>query len=282
MSAQIRPASAGRAYEAPPQLTQAGSRTWITRGGNFVVATSAVEPGAVLSRSDQPDEYMVLLGGVAATIKAGAETIEAAPESLTIVPPGPSEVVAKGAGHLVRVLSNRAANLLAQADNAATYADGAAEIAPLVPWPDPPGGFKLRNYKPLDYDKPDTNMRLFRCTNLMINVLTKRSAPRDVKKLSPHAHDDFEQASLLLEGDYIHHLRYPWVPDMSQWRPDEHLEIASPSVIVIPPKVVHTSRNIGDKRSWLIDIFAPPRLDFSRKPGLVLNADEYPMPAGLQ
>ncbi len=282
MSAQIRPASAGRAYEAPPQLTETGSRTWITRGANFVVAMSAVEPGAVLSRSDHPDEYMVLLGGVAATIKAGAETIEAAPESLTIVPPGPSEVVAKGAGHLVRVLSNRAADLLAKADHAATYADGAGEIAPLVAWPDPPGGFKLRNYKPFDYDKPDTNMRLFRCTNLMINVLTKRSAPRDVKKLSPHAHDDFEQASLLLEGDYIHHLRYPWVPDMSQWRADEHLEIASPSVIVIPPKVVHTSRNIGDKRSWLIDIFAPPRLDFSRKPGLVLNADEYPMPAGLQ
>ena len=236
----------------------------------------------MLSRSDHPDEYMVLLGGVAATIKAGAEMIEAAPESLTIVPPGPSEVVAKGAGHLVRVLSNRAADLLAKADNAATYADGAGEIAPLVPWPDPPGGFKLRNYKPLDYDKPDTNMRLFRCTNLMINVLTKRSAPRDVKKLSPHAHDDFEQASLLLEGEYIHHLRYPWVADMSQWRPDEHLEIGSPSVIVIPPNVVHTSRNVGDKRSWLIDIFAPPRLDFSRKPGLVLNADEYPMPAGLQ
>src|SRR3954471_12026437 len=97
MSAQIRPASAGRAYEAPPQLTETGSRTWITRGANFVVAMSAVEQGAVLSRSDHPDEYMVLLGGVAATIKAGAEMIEAAPESLTIVPPGPSEVVAKGA-----------------------------------------------------------------------------------------------------------------------------------------------------------------------------------------
>ena len=55
MSAPNRPASAGRAYEAPPQLTQAGSRTWITRGGNFVVAMSAVEPGAVLSRSDHPD-----------------------------------------------------------------------------------------------------------------------------------------------------------------------------------------------------------------------------------
>ena len=266
----------------PPQMTETGSKTWITRGANFVVAMSAVEPGAVLSRSDNPDEYMVLLGGLAATIRAGAETIEASPKSLTIVPPGPSEVVAKGAGHLVRVFSNRAIDLLAKSENAAIYADGAAEVAPLVPWPDPPGGFRLRNYKPFDYDKPDTNMRLFRCTNLMINVLTKRSTARDVKKLSPHSHDDFEQASLLLEGDYIHHLRYPWVPDMSQWRPDEHLEIGSPSVTVIPPKIVHTSRNIGDKRSWLIDIFAPPRVDFSRKPGFVLNADEYPMPAGSQ
>lgn len=282
MSAQIRPASAGRAYEAPPQLAEAGSKTWLTRGANFVVAMSTVEPGAVLGRTDNPDEYMVLLGGVAAAIRAGAQTIEAAPETLTIVPPGPSEIVAKDAGHLVRVFSNRAADLIAKAENAAVYADGAAEVAPLVPWPEPPGGFKLRNYKPFDYDKPDTNMRLFRCTNLMINVLTKRSTPRDVKKLSPHAHDDFEQASLLLEGDYIHHLRYPWVPDMSQWRPDEHLEVGSPSVTVIPPKIVHTSRNVGAKRSWLIDIFAPPRVDFSRKPGLVLNADEYPMPAGLQ
>lgn len=282
MSAQIRPASATRAYETPPQLTDTGSQTWITRGANFVVAVSAVQPGAVLRRTDNPDEYMVLLGDVAATIRAGDETIDAEPESLTIVPPGSSEVVAKGAGYLVRVLSNRASDLIAKAQNAAIYADGAPEVAPLVPWPDPISGFKLRHYKPFEYDKPDTNMRLFRCTNLMINVLTKRTSPRDVKKLSPHSHDDFEQASLLLEGDYIHHLRYPWVPDMSQWRPDEHLEIGSPSVTIIPPKVVHTSRNVGDKRSWLIDIFAPPRVDFSRMPGLVLNADEYPMPAALQ
>jgi mannose-6-phosphate isomerase-like protein (cupin superfamily) len=276
----IRPASAGRAYDAPPQLTEPGSRTWITRAANFVVAISDVEPGAVLSRADNPDEYMVLLGGVAATIRAGAETIEAGPESLTIVPPGPSEVMAKSRGVLVRVLSNRAADLAAEAENAATYADGASEVAPLIPWPGPAGGFRLRNYRPLDYDRPDTNMRIFRSTNLMINVMTRRTSPRDITKLSPHSHDDFEQASLLLEGDYIHHLRYPWVPDMSAWRPDEHLEIGSPSVTVIPARVVHTSRNVGDTRSWLIDIFAPPRLDFSRKPGMVLNADDYPMPVG--
>jgi mannose-6-phosphate isomerase-like protein (cupin superfamily) len=281
MNAQIRPASAVRAYDAPPQLTDTGSRTWITRGANFVVAVSAVEPGAVLRRAENPDEYMVLLGGgLAATITGGGESVEAAPESLTIVPPGPSEVVAKGAGYLVRVLSNRASDLIAKAENAATYADGAPEVAPLAPWPEPPGGFVLRNYKPFDYDRPDTNVRIFRSTNLMINVLTRRTSPRDITKLSPHSHDDFEQGSLVLEGDYIHHLRYPWVPDMSAWRPDEHLEIRSPSVTVIPAKIVHTSRNVGDRQSWLIDIFAPPRLDFSQRPGMVLNADEYPMPPG--
>jgi hypothetical protein len=46
---------------------------------------------------------------------------------------------------------------------------------------------------------------------------------------------------------------------------------------VSPPNVVHTSRNIGGP-GWLIDVFAPPRVDFSTKPGLVCNADEYPMP----
>ena len=42
--------------------------------------------------------------------------------------------------------------------------------------------------------------------------------------------------------------------------------------------VIHTSQGIAGEGMRLIDVFAPPRVDFSRQDGWVLNADEYPMP----
>jgi hypothetical protein len=129
-----------------------------------------------------------------------------------------------------------------------------------------------------EYTKSDSNMRIFRSTNLMVNVMLPRPVPRSVHKLSPHAHADFEQGSLAVKGEWMHHVRYPWGPDMATWRDDEHLQAGSPSLAVIPPKAVHTSHNINEGGSWLFDIFAPPRMDFSLKPGMVANADDYPMP----
>lgn len=272
-------ATCDRMYQATPQLTEAQG-TWITRGANFVVAVSRVTAGDVLARTANPDESIVFLPDVAAVIEAGGARIEAEANSVTIVPPGGSRVTAKGAGQVVRVFSSRAADLAAQASNAAAYREnGSPGCAPLVPWPEPVGGYKLRHYRVAEYDKPDSQMRIFRSTNLMINVLKRRPVARDVTKLSPHSHTDFEQASLAVEGTYMHHMRWPWTPDMNTWKDDLHAEMASPSVLVIPPRVVHTSRNIN-AAGWLIDIFSPPRLDFSAKPGLVCNADEYPLPPG--
>ena len=274
----MRPAWQATHHDSPPQLEEGPrARTWLTRAANFVIAVSKVAAGATLRRTATPDESMILLPDVAATIEVGTRRIEAGPESLTLVPPGSSTVTAGGEGVIVRVFSARAADLAARAANASEYAAGAIGVAPLVPWPDPPGGFKVRHYRLADYGIAERNVCL-RSTNLMINILAKRRTPRDVTKLSPHSHPDFEQASVVVQGTYVHHLRYPWTPDMTTWREDQHLTMGAPSVLIIPPSVIHTSRNIGGP-GWLIDAFGPPRLDFSQQAGVVNNADEYPMPA---
>ncbi|MBL0919940.1 MAG: hypothetical protein IBJ14_14650 [Hydrogenophaga sp.] len=274
-------ATVGRHHEQPPALQAPGSRTWITRGANFVVAVSDVEAGAVLARQAQPDEYMVFLADAGATLGAGGERVECAAGTLAIVPPGDSELRAASGGRIVRILSHRASDLAALADNASAYAEGAPDVAPLVPWPTPPDGFRLRTYAVADHAREGSNMRVFRSTNLMVNVMLPRMVARDVRKLSPHSHADFEQGSLALSGRWRHHLRYPWTPDMDTWREDEHLEVGSPSLLVVPPRVIHTSHNLNDGGAWLLDIFAPPRLDFSLRPGVVCNADDYPMPEAV-
>lgn len=275
----LRPASVARWHDQAPQIESADARSWVARGANFVTALTQAQAGARLERRGQPDEYMVLLIDSGATIRAGGQTIEAGPESLTIVPPGDSEVVLQGAGQVVRLFSREARDLLALAGNAADYAEATPDVAPLVPWPMPADGLRLRHYPLAQFTQADSNMRIFRSTNLMVNVMTPRMVARDVRKLSPHSHADFEQGSLALRGQWTHHMRYPWVPDMTAWRDDAHIEVGSPSLTVIPPKVVHTSRNLNDGGAWLLDIFAPPRMDFSAKPGKVANERDYPLPA---
>lgn len=274
----LRPASVVRWHDQAPQHEAPGARSWIARGANFVVSVTEAAAGTRLERRAQPDEYMVLLIASGATIRAGKETIEAVAESVTIVPPGDSEIVLHGAGEVVRLFSHQAQDLVALAGNAAEYAQPTPDVAPLVPWPTPADGFRLRTYPLAQYTQEGSNMRLFRSTNLMLNVMTPRMVARDVGKLSPHSHVDFEQGSLSLRGTWVHHMRYPWVPDMNAWREDEHPQVGSPSLTVIPPKVVHTSRNLNDGGAWLLDIFAPPRMDFASKPGKVANEKDYPLP----
>jgi hypothetical protein len=281
MSEALRPATHARHYAEPPQKTEGGTRHWVTRAANFVTVVSEAASGAVLKR-DNPDEYMVLLPpGTEAVVNVNGERVESKGESLVILPPGESAITVRKAGTVVRIFSSKASDLMAAAKNAATYGDGAPEVTPVTPWPDPVGGFRLRHYDLSRIASPDPSplkMRVFRSTNLMINIFIPWTTRRDERKLSPHSHEDFEQMSLALKGKFVHHLRYPWSPDKTRWREDEHEHYDSPSVLVIPARVIHTTQDVGEGTAWLIDIFAPPRLDFSSKPGFVLNAAEYPMP----
>lgn len=270
----------------PQEVSPDGkAKTWITRGGNFAVCYSEVEPGAVLARDDNPEEYMVILppDGTTATIEAGSETVEAGADSLTIVPPGPSRIVATSKGVIARIFSKASEDIMAKASNAAVYADGAPELAPPDLWPAPHDGYKLRHYPLAQYADPNGERiqpRVFRSTNMLVNIFAHYFTRRDTTKLSPHWHDDFEQASLTLNGTWVHHMRYNWGSDSADWRPDDHSEMATPSVIIIPARAIHTSQDVGEDgpESSLYDIFCPPRMDFASKKGFVINEDEYPLP----
>lgn len=283
---QFRPASAAAYYAMPPAITdEDGSQHWVTRAANFVVVATQARPGATLRRdgAGQTDEYMVLLTeGLAARFEARGEILDSPGDSLVIVPPGDSAVTIPEGGWVYRVFSKLSADLISQAQNAGDYADGAPEVAPLETWPEPVGGHRLRHYALAEHVRPDTTMRLFRSQTLMLNVFLPNKAPRDVRKMTPHAHADFEQGSLAVAGTYIHHLRYPWKADMNAWREDLHVTLAAPSLQVMPAGVVHTSQSVGVSGMRLVDIFAPPRDDFSLKQGLVCNAAEYPLPERLR
>jgi hypothetical protein len=274
------PAGYCRFYDRPPQEDGAAGKVWYARGQNFLVAYTDAAKGGAFSRQGQIDEWAIIVPDKTTRLEiatpAGETHVE--PHSIVFMPPGDSTVRVPTGGRIVRLFSTRSADLAAKCENSAAYASPQPNIPPFEPWPEPKGGFKVRVYS-LDI-KGETGRfgRIFRCTTLMINYLEPRDGPRDITKLSPHHHDDFEQGSLVLDGAYIHDIRWPWTPNMEIWREDEHAHCAAPSLTVIPPPTVHTSRSVDPGLNQMVDLFSPPRLDFSEKPGWVLNAADYPMP----
>lgn len=274
------PPQYGRFHDEKPHHHSALSKDWYIRGANFVLVYSESDIGAVHERKAQADEYVLILPDATskARVVAGGEEREISGPSIVMVPPGPGRVEALSAGRLVRLMTTKAEDLVAHCPNADAYAKGRAEIPPFQPWPTPPDGFRIRAYSLDVPPEPGRFGRIFRCTTFMVNFLDPQMGPRDIRKLSPHHHDDFEQCSLCLEGTYIHHLRWPWTVDMTMWRDDEHQQFGTPSALVIPPPCIHTSRGIDAGCNQLVDIFCPPRMDFSKQ-GWVLNAADYPAPA---
>lgn len=272
--------SYARFYEIPPVQSGPGHDTWWARGQNFVLGYSDIHGNAEFARPDEPEEHVLVLcdDGLSATVSAPKGTTEVPGRSLVILPPGRTSVSVRGTGRVIRLIRSTASDLVAVCINASDYDEPHENIPPFNAWPEPVGGYRVRVYDLTVPALSNPPFRLYRCTTFMVNYIDPILGPRSMHKLSPHSHDDFEQCSLVLSGSYVHHIRWPWTTDRAVWREDEHELCASPSVAVIPPPSIHTSEAVDPGENHLLDIFSPPRFDFSAMEGWVFNADEYPAP----
>jgi mannose-6-phosphate isomerase-like protein (cupin superfamily) len=253
----------------------------VVRAQNVILIHTETHSGDDLDNGSLDGELAIVVTGAspAFTLLTDDGATRIAEPGLVVVPPGASRISVEGDGPLVRLVEATEPAWRDRPANAGAYAEDHPRVTLLRRWPEPAGGNRVRFY-PLSEVPQDPKRfgRIFRTRAFMVNFLPEQDGPRDARKLSPHHHDDFEQLSLAVRGEYVHHIRTPWLNDSTTWRDDEHVRIGSPSVTIIPPPTVHTSEASDPGVNQLIDIFSPPRADFSEKPGWVLNADDYPMP----
>ncbi|MEA5360659.1 hypothetical protein VA596_14010 [Amycolatopsis sp., V23-08] len=253
----------------------------VVRAQNVILIHTEAHSGDDLDNGYLEGELAIVVTGAspAFTLFTDDGATRIAEPGLVVAPPGASRISVEGDGPLIRLVEATERDWRTRPANAAAYAENHPRVTLLQRWPEPAGGNRVRFY-PLSEIPQDPKRfgRIFRTRAFMVNFLPEQDGPRDPHKLSPHHHDDFEQLSLAVQGEYVHHIRTPWLNDRTTWREDEHVRIGSPSVTVIPPPTVHTSEASDPGVNQLIDIFSPPRADFSEKPGWVLNADDYPMP----
>ena len=277
------PASFGLYYQDPPVDDDANGRGWYTRSQNLIVNWIEARPGATFSRAGQVDEYMVVLpdDGTPFEATAKGESVRGDGYQVLIVPPGDSTIRLPDGGRVVRLFSTQSPDLNARCSNAAAYAQPDPSHPPFKAWPEPRGGYKLRVYDLHRGERTPGQMGpIWRCTTIMLNFPPTGRSARDVTRMSPHSHYDFDQCSLVFAGNYVHHMRWPWGLNKNEWHEDEHVAVGAPSATMIPARVIHTSeaQKPGPDGNRMADIFSPPRLDFSLQKGWVKNSDEYPLP----
>ena len=222
---------------------------------------------------------MVLLPDVGATIEGGARSVDLKARSVAIVPAGEFWIQLAGAGTCCVLKSNSGETDGAAVANRATYAKADPRVAPFGP----PylrradhGAIRVFDIDAVQAPKDNPRLKMLQSATMSINWV-EYDGPRDRKALSPHSHKDFEQGSLALAGEFRHHLRVEWGSNANLWQDDLHVAASSPSVLIIPPEIIHTSEGVNGGRHLLIDIFSPPRKDFIAK-NWIANASEYQAP----
>lgn len=259
-----------------PLPTAAGGRSWSVRGQNYTLDYVEAGPADLVSYDSVAEHVLIIPDDDGEmTIASSGRQVRVTEAAVVILPPGPTEIRVHRSMRFVHLCDIRDARGVDAALNAAHYEESDPRVADLVVVARNrtlagPEVFLLSEYP------PETGRfgTIFQSETFLVNILDPQQGPRDPDNLSPHHHDDFEQCSLVLDGEWIHHLRTPWGPRRSDWREDQHQTIGSPSVTIIPPPVIHTSEAVGPGLNRLVDIFCPVRDDFVAK-GWVLNAADY-------
>jgi len=257
-------------HELPP-----GS---VARGQNFQVQWLE---GAAPVEAASLSEMLLLLPDGGATVHAGAEVRDVPGRSVCVLPAGSVTVRLAGAGRAALVASSRPDLAPGVARNEADYTVPDARLRPVgndyqrraASTSSAPPAIKVMEVDTIQPPADKPRLKMFQTDTLSINWV-EYQGPRDRTQLSPHNHADFEQGSLAMAGDFVHHLRVNWGGNADQWRDDEHLHAPSPSMITVPALLVHTTEGVGPGRHLLIDVFSPPRHDFIDK-GWVANAGDY-------
>jgi len=253
-----------------------GLLCWTARAQNFAVSWIHAAGAGVSHAVESPDEIMLLVLDAPIRIVSARTKVEAAPRSVCILPAGAWRLEPAPGATCGVIVSLREGAPDPGALNARAYQPRDPRIRPVgTPWTPVEGGdtvrvFAIDNVR-AHADKP--RLKMLQTATLSINWV-EYEGTRDSAALSPHAHADFEQGSFGLAGDFVHHLRVPWGANSNLWRDDRHVRLESPSLMVVPVGIIHTSEGVGSGRHLLIDVFSPPRADFIAN-GWVANASDY-------
>jgi hypothetical protein len=256
---------------APPERRFAVGQTFIAEWFNLAGTTAS------FASAEETILYFPDMGG---SLGVGAQKVEIPDAALVVAPAGHATVQLRSPG-IVLVLATERADLdPAHALNAPVTRDSRVKaVGERFARAGGANGIEVFPISQLQPPPTNGRIRFLQSATMSINLVLY-DGPRGRNALSPHSHTDFEQATLAIHGDYVHHLRSPWGPDADQWRDDVHLPAGPASLLLIPPHLIHTTEGIGDGRHVLMDIFAPPRRDFIQR-GWVANAADYIDPIAI-
>lgn len=255
-----------------------GSSVRRGRGQNFLVDWIEATNAAGSCDLSSTGEILLLLPSHGAVVQGEGERVEAPGRSVCILPAGRFRITLDQGGLAVALRTGFPEAEAGTSLNAGDYQPPNPRVGPVgPPWRRTGSpGIAVVEVDNMARAAGRPRLKMLQSATMSINWVEYEGV-RDRTQLSPHSHDDFEQGSLAIFGDFIHHLRTPWGQDATAWREDVHMRAPQGSLTIVPPGLIHTTEGIGDGRHLLIDIFAPPRGDFVAK-GWVANSGDYAAP----